>query len=165
MFKTFSLCLILAFTTTACREKSREEQSAQSPQLLALAEIPLIVIQHDRDGALLDYLAFDSLSGEMVVRVLPAGGDQEVFVTVLGQSRSALLSRSFTMSSKIGEGFLGKVEVFVEGGQAVSLDGNQMHSPALVSPETLQILDRKLEKGELSPGSGATISILPREGE
>lgn len=158
MMKAIFLSLVVFWV--GCGENPKEQEGAARRFFSTIENAPLVVIHHDRAGNLLHYLALEEISGDLLIRVTPSTDDQDLYVTVLGKNRNALLKRSFSMSSQVGEAYLGKVEVIIEKGMAVSLDGNGMHSPALVSDETLQKVEENLAQGVRLSGGENTISLI-----
>ena len=77
--------------------------------------------------------------------------------------RHNLLKRSFSISSQIGEDSHGKVTVIVENGLAVSIDGNGFHSPALVSIDSLEMIEQALAEGNMGWEEPSTITISNQE--
>jgi len=157
LFFAFSMGLI--FLLASCGEPSRKEEKTGAPPFPAIEKAKLLVIHHDRDGSLIHYLALEKVSDEMLITVKPTRDDQDVYVTVLGTERHALLKRDFTVFSKAGEGNLGQIDVFVEKGKAISINGNGINSPALVSDETLRRIDARLTGAKNSSEGTSTIKI------
>ncbi len=149
--------LILA----GCKNEEVVEKGAPFP---AVEKISLLVIHHKKNGELIHYLALKDVPEELQMVIKPKDGDEEVFVTVLGKKRHALLKRSLSISSRVGEASLGKVTVIVENGLAISIDGNGFHSPALVSEATLEEIDEDLAAGKMSSEGVSTITITKEEG-
>ena len=153
---TFLIGLIVFLA--GCGEQTEEVISA-GPDYPAIENSKLLVIHHDRNGSLIDYLALDEVTDEMLIRVKPTKEDQDLYVTVLGMKRHDLLKRSFSISSKVGEGYLGMIDVIVENGLAISINGNGFDTPALVSNESLRLIDERLAGGENSSEGISTIKI------
>ncbi len=154
----------LVFFLVSCGEEAQEEINA-GPTFPSIEKSKLLVIHHDRDGSLIHYLAPDEITDEMLIRVKPTKDDQDLYVTVLGMKRHDLLKRSFTISSKVGDGFLGQIDVIIENGLAISINGNGFDTPALVSHETLKFIDDRLAGGKSSSEGISTIVIEQEGGE
>ena len=155
--KSLIFVLFVAFFPLSClNEAEFVEENAPFPEI---EEIPLLVIHHQRNGNLINYLAFPVVPTVLRVLVEPADENQELFVTVLGAKRHELLQRSFSISSKVGKGHHGKVTVIVENGLAVSIDGNGFHSPALVTLNSLGVIEEALAGGEMASTGASTIRI------
>ena len=144
-----------------CKNKETVEERAPFP---AIEKISLLVIHHEKDGELIYYRALNDVPEELQMVIEPKDGDEEVFVTVLGKKRHALLKRSLSISSRVGVDYLGKVTVIVENGVAISIDGNGFHSPALVSEATLREIDENLAAGKMSADGTSTITTSKEDG-
>ena len=123
------------------------------------------MIHHRKNGDLISYLALEKVPANLRAFVEPTDGNQELFVTVLGTKRHDLLKRSFSISSQIGENSHGKITVIVENGLAVSIDGNGFHSPALVSIDSLDMIEQALAQGNMGLEGPSTITISNQEVE
>ena len=69
------------------------------------------------------------------------------------------------LSSQIGEDSHRKVTVIVENGLAVSIDGNGFHSPALVSIDSLEMIEQALVEENMGSEEPSTITISNQEVE
>ena len=123
------------------------------------------MIHHRKNGDLISYLALEKVPANLRAFVEPTDGNQELFVTVLGTKRHDMLKRSFSISSQIGENSHGKITVIVENGLAVSIDGNGFHSPALVSIDSLDMIEQALAQGNMGLEGPSTITISNQEVE
>lgn len=158
MIRSFISLLLVALVLSSC--KNEEETIAEEAPFPEVEKIPLLVIHHKKNGDLIHYLALDKVPDNQQILVEPASEDQELFVTVLGKKRHDLLKRSLSISSQVGGDFLGKIKVIVENGLAVSIDGNGFHSPALISDESLEVIEESLTQGKMVSDGVSTIRIL-----
>ncbi len=154
---------LVALLSFGC--KNEAEIAVEEAQFPKIEEIPLLVIHHRKNGDLISYLALQKVPAKQRILVEPAAENQELFVTVLGTKRHDLLKRSFSISSQIGGSYHGKVTVIIENGLAVSIDGNGFHSPALVSIESLEIIEQALGERNMASKGGSTIRISNQEFE
>lgn len=138
---------------------SEEDDLIEEAPFPEIEKIQLLVIHHRKNGDLISYLALEKVPANLRAFVEPADVSQELFVTVLGTKRHDLLKRSFSISSQIGEDSHGKVTVIVENGLAVSIDGNGFHSPALVSIDSLEMIEQALAQGNMGSEGPSTITI------
>ena len=130
-----------------------------------IEKIPLLVVHHQKNGDLIHYLALQDVPKNLYIVIEPKDEDQELFVTVLGKKRHDLLKRSLSISSKVGENYLGRIAVIVENGVAISIDGNGFHSPALVSDDSLSVIEEALASGQIASKGPSTIRIATEEVE
>lgn len=157
MFKLSLVPLIVALLSFGCSgERDDLVEEAPFPEI---EKIQLLVIHHRKNGDLISYLALEKVPANLRAFIEPADGSQEIFVTVLGTKRHDLLKRSFSISSQTGEDSHGKVTVIVENGLAVSIDGNGFHSPALVSIDSLEMIEQALADGNMGSEGPPTITI------
>lgn len=155
--------LLLAFLSFGC--SNEEDGLVQEAPFPEIEKIQLLVIHHRKNGDLISYLALEKVPANLRAFVEPADGSQELFVTVLGTKRHNLLKRSFSISSQIGEDSHRKVTVIVENGLAVSIDGNGFHSPALVSIDSLEMIEQALVEKNMRSEEPSTIRISNQEVE
>lgn len=160
MLKSFIAVLVVAFFSSGC--ENGEETIAETPSFPKIEQIPILVIHHKKNGDLIHYLALRKVPENLQILVEPANEEQELFVTVLGKKRNELLKRSLSISSQVGEAYLGRVTVIVENGLAVSIDGNGFHSPALISEESMRVIEDALANGKTASEGPSTIRI-PKE--
>lgn len=159
----FVALLFLAFFSFGCKNDGNNAVGAAPfPEI---EEIQLLVIHHRKNGDLISYLALEHVPINLRALVEPVNDSQELFVTVLGTKRHSLLKRSFSISSQIGGDSNGKVTVIVENGLAVSIDGNAFHSPALVSIDSLEMIEQALVEGNMASEGASTITISNEEVE
>jgi len=159
-----SLALFLvALLSFGC--SSEEDDLVEEAPFPEIEKIQLLVIHHRKNGDLISYLALEKVPANLRAFVEPTDGNQELFVTVLGTKRHDLLKRSFSISSQIGENSHGKITVIVENGLAVSIDGNGFHSPALVSIDSLDMIEQALAQGNMGLEGPSTITISNQEVE
>ena len=144
---------------------SEEDDLVEEAPFPEIEKIQLLVIHHRKNGDLISYLALEKVPANLRAFVEPTDGNQELFVTVLGTKRHDLLKRSFSISSQIGENSHGKITVIVENGLAVSIDGNGFHSPALVSIDSLDMIEQALAQGNMGLEGPSTITISNQEVE
>ena len=144
---------------------SEEDDLIEEAPFPEIEKIQLLVIHHRKNGDLISYLALEKVPANLRAFVEPTDGNQELFVTVLGTKRHDLLKRSFSISSQIGENSHGKITVIVENGLAVSIDGNGFHSPALVSIDSLEMIEQALAQGNMGLEGPSTITISNQEVE
>ena len=157
MFRLSLVLLIVALLSFGCSgERDDLVEEAPFPEI---EKIQLLVIHHRKNGDLISYLALEKVPANLRAFIEPADGSQEIFVTVLGTKRHDLLKRSFSISSQTGEDSRGKVTVIVENGLAVSIDGNGFHSPALVSIDSLEMIEQALVDGNMGSEGPPTITI------
>ena len=157
VLKLSLLLLIVALLSFGCSgERDDLVEEAPFPEI---EKIQLLVIHHRKNGELISYLALEKVPANLRAFIEPADGSQEIFVTVLGTKRHDLLKRSFSISSQTGEDSHGKVTVIVENGLAVSIDGNGFHSPALVSIDSLEMIEQALADGNMGSEGPPTITI------
>ena len=157
MFQLSLVLLIVALLSFGCSgERDDLVEEAPFPEI---EKIQLLVIHHRKNGDLISYLALEKVPANLRAFIEPADGSQEIFVTVLGTKRHDLLKRSFSISSQTGEDSHGKVTVIVENGLAVSIDGNGFHSPALVSIDSLEMIEQALVDGNMGSEGPPTITI------
>lgn len=157
VLKLSLLLLIVALLSFGCSgERDDLVEEAPFPEI---EKIQLLVIHHRKNGDLISYLALEKVPANLRAFIEPADGSQEIFVTVLGTKRHDLLKRSFSISSQTGEDSHGKVTVIVENGLAVSIDGNGFHSPALVSIDSLEMIEQALADGNMGSEGPPTITI------
>lgn len=162
VLQTFVSLLLVGFFSFGC--KNEGENGLEEIPFPEIEKIQLLVIHHRKNGDLVSYLALNHVPVNLRVFVEPANDSQELFVTVLGTKRHSLLKRSFSISSQIGGGSHGKVTVIVENGLAVSIDGNGFHSPALVSIDSLEMIEQALVEGNMASQGPSTITISNEEG-
>ena len=157
MFQLSLVLLIVALLSFGCSgERDDLVEEAPFPEI---EKIQLLVIHHRKNGDLISYLALEKVPANLRAFIEPADGSQEIFVTVLGTKRHDLMKRSFSISSQTGEDSHGKVTVIVENGLAVSIDGNGFHSPALVSIDSLEMIEQALVDGNMGSEGPPTITI------
>ena len=157
MFQLSLVLLIVALLSFGCSgERDDLVEEAPFPEI---EKIQLLVIHHRKNGDLISYLALEKVPANLRAFIEPADGSQEIFVTVLGTKRHDLLKRSFSISSQTGEDSREKVTVIVENGLAVSIDGNGFHSPALVSIDSLEMIEQALVDGNMGSEGPPTITI------
>jgi hypothetical protein len=149
--------LIVALLSFGC--SSERDDVVEEAPFPEIEKIQLLVIHHRKNGDLISYLALEKVPANLRAFIEPADGSQEIFVTVLGTKRHDLLKRSFSISSQTGEDSHGKVTVIVENGLAVSIDGNGFHSPALVSIDSLEMIEQALVDGNMGSEGPPTITI------
>lgn len=163
MLKNSLALFLVALLSFGC--SSEEDDLVEEAPFPEIEKIQLLVIHHRKNGDLISYLALEKVPANLRAFVEPTDGNQELFVTVLGTKRHDLLKRSFSISSQIGENSHGKVTVIVEKGLAVSIDGNGFHSPALVSIDSLEMIEQALAQGNMGLEGPSTITISNQEGE
>lgn len=163
MLKNSLALFLVALLSFGC--SSEEDDLVEEAPFPEIEKIQLLVINHRKNGDLISYLALEKVPANLRAFVEPTDGNQELFVTVLGTKRHDLLKRSFSISSQIGENSHGKVTVIVEKGLAVSIDGNGFHSPALVSIDSLEMIEQALAQGNMGLEGPSTITISNQEGE
>ena len=163
MLKDSLALFLVALLSFGC--SSEEDDRVEEAPFPEIEKIHLLVIHHRKNGDLISYRALEKVPANLRAFVEPADGSQELFVTVLGTKRHDLLKRSFSISSQIGEDSHGKVTVFVEKGLAVSIDGNGFHSPALVSIDSLEMIEQALAQGNMGLEGPSTITISNQEVE
>ncbi len=163
MLKNSLALFLVALLSFGC--SSEEDDRVEEAPFPEIEKIQLLVIHHRKNGDLISYRALEKVPANLRAFVEPADGSQELFVTVLGTKRHDLLKRSFSISSQIGEDSHGKVTVFVEKGLAVSIDGNGFHSPALVSIDSLEMIEQALAQGNMGLEGPSTITISNQEVE
>jgi hypothetical protein len=157
MFNLSLVVLIVALLSFGC--SSERDDVVEEAPFPEIEKIQLLVIHHRKNGDLISYLALEKVPANLRAFIEPADGSQEIFVTVLGTKRHDLLKRSFSISSQTGEDSHGKVTVIVENGLAVSIDGNGFHSPALVSIDSLAMIEQALADGNMGSEGPPTITI------
>ena len=157
MLKNSLALFLVALLSFGC--SSEEDDLVEEAPFPEIEKIQLLVIHHRKNGDLISYLALEKVPANLRAFVEPTDGNQELFVTVLGTKRHDLLKRSFSISSQIGENSHGKVTVIVEKGLAVSIDGNGFHSPALVSIDSLEMIEQALAQGNMGSEGPSTITI------
>jgi hypothetical protein len=157
MFNLALVVLIVALLSFGC--SSERDDVVEEAPFPEIEKIQLLVIHHRKNGDLISYLALEKVPANLRAFIEPADGSQEIFVTVLGTKRHDLLKRSFSISSQTGEDSHGKVTVIVENGLAVSIDGNGFHSPALVSIDSLAMIEQALADGNMGSEGPPTITI------
>jgi hypothetical protein len=157
MFNLALVVLIVALLSFGC--SSERDDLVEEAPFPEIEKIQLLVIHHRKNGDLISYLALEKVPANLRAFIEPADGSQEIFVTVLGTKRHDLLKRSFSISSQTGEDSHGKVTVIVENGLAVSIDGNGFHSPALVSIDSLAMIEQALADGNMGSEGPPTITI------
>ena len=163
MLKNSLALFLVALLSFGC--SSEEDDLVEEAPFPEIEKIQLLVIHHRKNGDLISYLALEKVPANLRAFVEPTDGNQELFVTVLGTKRHDLLKRSFSISSQIGENSHGKITVIVENGLAVSIDGNGFHSPALVSIDSLDIIEQALAQGNMGLEGPSTITISNQEVE
>ena len=163
MLKNSLALFLVVLLSFGC--SSEEDDLVEEAPFPEIEKIQLLVIHHRKNGDLISYLALEKVPANLRAFVEPTDGNQELFVTVLGTKRHDLLKRSFSISSQIGENSHGKVTVIVEKGLAVSIDGNGFHSPALVSIDSLDMIEQALAQGNMGLEGPSTITISNQEGE
>lgn len=157
MFNLALVVLIVALLSFGC--SSERDDLVEEAPFPEIEKIQLLVIHHRKNGDLISYIALEKVPANLRAFIEPADGSQEIFVTVLGTKRHDLLKRSFSISSQTGEDSHGKVTVIVENGLAVSIDGNGFHSPALVSIDSLAMIEQALADGNMGSEGPPTITI------
>ena len=157
MFNLALVVLIVALLSFGC--SSERDDVVEEAPFPEIEKIQLLVIHHRKNGDLISYIALEKVPANLRAFIEPADGSQEIFVTVLGTKRHDLLKRSFSISSQTGEDSHGKVTVIVENGLAVSIDGNGFHSPALVSIDSLEMIEQALVDGNMGSEGPPTITI------
>lgn len=163
MLKNSLALFLVALLSFGC--SSEEDDLVEEAPFPEIEKIQLLVIHHRKNGDLISYLALEKVPANLRAFVEPTDGNQELFVTVLGTKRHDLLKRSFSISSQIGENSHGKITVIVENGLAVSIDGNGFHSPALVSIDSLEMIEQALAQGNMGLEGPSTITISNQEVE
>lgn len=163
MLKNSLALFLVALLSFGC--SSEEDDLIEEAPFPEIEKIQLLVIHHRKNGDLISYLALEKVPANLRAFVEPTDGNQELFVTVLGTKRHDLLKRSFSISSQIGENSHGKITVIVENGLAVSIDGNGFHSPALVSIDSLDMIEQALAQGNMGLEGPSTITISNQEVE
>lgn len=163
MLKNSLALFLVALLSFGC--SSEEDDLVEEAPFPEIEKIQLLVIHHRKNGDLISYLALEKVPANLRAFVEPTDGNQELFVTVLGTKRHDLLKRSFSISSQIGENSHGKITVIVENGLAVSIDGNGFHSPALVSIDSLDMIEQALAQGNMGLEGPSTITISNQEVE
>ena len=163
MLKNSLALFLVVLLSFGC--SSEEDDLVEEAPFPEIEKIQLLVIHHRKNGDLISYLALEKVPANLRAFVEPTDGNQELFVTVLGTKRNDLLKRSFSISSQIGENSHGKITVIVENGLAVSIDGNGFHSPALVSIDSLDMIEQALAQGNMGLEGPSTITISNQEGE
>ena len=157
MLKTPLALFLVVLLSFGC--SSEEDDLVEEAPFPEIEKIQLLVIHHRKNGDLISYRALEKVPANLRAFVEPADVSQELFVTVLGTKRHDLLKRSFSISSQIGENSHGKITVIVENGLAVSIDGNGFHSPALVSIDSLDMIEQALAQGNMGSEGVSTITI------
>ncbi|MCH1421030.1 MAG: hypothetical protein L7W40_12060 [Akkermansiaceae bacterium] len=163
MLKNSLALFLVVLLSFGC--SSEEDDLVEEAPFPEIEKIQLLVIHHRKNGDLISYLALEKVPANLRAFVEPTDGNQELFVTVLGTKRHDLLKRSFSISSQIGENSHGKITVIVENGLAVSIDGNGFHSPALVSIDSLDMIEQALAQGNMGLEGPSTITISNQEVE
>lgn len=163
MLKNSLALFLVVLLSFGC--SSEEDDLVEEAPFPEIEKIQLLVIHHRKNGDLISYLALEKVPANLRAFVEPTDGNQELFVTVLGTKRHDLLKRSFSISSQIGENSHGKITVIVENGLAVSIDGNGFHSPALVSIDSLEMIEQALAQGNMGLEGPSTITISNQEVE
>ena len=126
-----------------------------------IASCDLVVVHHDGDGRLIDFVAFRDLGDAKLICVTPTPQNKDLFfVTIYGGGISQSLEPENASRSSSREGHRARIDIGIRNGKAAQVVADGKLSPTRVSDMALQIVDSFLVAGKDSFLKEPTIKVV-----
>ena len=122
-----------------------------------LTDTNATVIAYD-DVNVVDFVHIEPDSDIQSILFQTAGDGSELFVVVIGPSRSQDLFKVIVVSSSVGEGMLGEVTVGVTDGIVTGIFGNEISSYCSLGVDDLEKVRDQLVDGSHEPSDRVRIT-------
>jgi len=127
----------------------------------SIASCDLVVVHHDGDGRLVDFLVFRELGDEKLLRVSPAVQTKDLFfVTVLGSKISPFIKSEGACMSSFRKGHKGRVDINIHEANVVHILDDGKLSPSHVSDEALKTVESFIRKKTYQLLKDPTIKVV-----